>query len=801
MPYRRPRCRRREHGAAAILAMMFLLIFGSLAAAMAIVSQGNLRTADTHLKINRALATAETGMDYIAYRLDRVTLPTPGDENDRTVFTTDGKIDPDDARELWLAPTTGVMAQLKASLANDAHILGNSGPVTHRFSIGDINGDGNEEVCGVLETGEIQLAPDGPTFTATLIQHPIPYSAMPSSLSEFKEHYGAAELEPQPGEPRAGHRYNVAPYDGTQSKTGIHEKIYQAPGRRLDGRFVRVHIKARTGQGANALTRTISMDFRIDKRIPYAILSRSRLMIGQNVNIDGPIGSRFIDTDQPDGEPAHPIQMVSDFRGLDSDLSSDLDNLQQKLTQYDTGTRDNRINLSHPLEKQADLDAHDENGDGYVDGYDYFLAHYDTNGDDAVSMEEFNSSDDPQRTKLFELMNRWATPNDGNPEVINLRDQYAKVNGEVHLRVSKSKWEGDMDSAGYQTALEGSVRTDPGETPINFNSEKTENYQFAPSDLNFNDFASDTESIHANHSPATSPPAGHPQPEAVPYGAENPYDYYDRPVYVDQTFEDVRIPAGTNALFVNCTFIGVTYVNTYDANTMENFNLAGAKDLASGELFDRYPGKTVTINGEVRDSSKPFANNLRFHGCDFHGSIVTDTPQAFTHVRNKLTFTGDTEFRIDESQNLTEEEKARFRRSRLLAPHFSVELGRVSPIEDGGSGDDGSTGTEEDDGIDLTGTIIAGIIDMRGLIDVRGTIVTTYEPTGDGEGPVEHGLSPWFNTTLGYFSNEAGDKEAGSPGAARGRVHLQYDPTIPLPDGINGPIELMPLRSTYREGG
>ncbi len=33
-------------GAAAVLAMMFLMIFGSLAAAMAIVSQGNLSTAD-----------------------------------------------------------------------------------------------------------------------------------------------------------------------------------------------------------------------------------------------------------------------------------------------------------------------------------------------------------------------------------------------------------------------------------------------------------------------------------------------------------------------------------------------------------------------------------------------------------------------------------------------------------------------------------------------------------------------------------------------------------------------------------
>ena len=49
--------------------MMFLVIFGSLAAAMAIVSQGNLHTADTHIKVNRSLSASETGMRLMMYRL------------------------------------------------------------------------------------------------------------------------------------------------------------------------------------------------------------------------------------------------------------------------------------------------------------------------------------------------------------------------------------------------------------------------------------------------------------------------------------------------------------------------------------------------------------------------------------------------------------------------------------------------------------------------------------------------------------------------------------------------------------
>ena len=70
----------RNQGAAAVLAMMFLVIFASLAAAMAIVSQGNLQTADAHLKINRSLAAAETGLQFLVYRLNDVTAAITTDK-------------------------------------------------------------------------------------------------------------------------------------------------------------------------------------------------------------------------------------------------------------------------------------------------------------------------------------------------------------------------------------------------------------------------------------------------------------------------------------------------------------------------------------------------------------------------------------------------------------------------------------------------------------------------------------------------------------------------------------------------
>jgi len=778
-----------QRGAAAILAMVFMMIFGSLAAAMAIVAQGNLRTADTHLKINRAHAVAESGMQYVAFRLERATTPTPGDgSDDRVVFTRDGLIDPADAAELWLNGSDsdpGIVTQMFDAMDDDPHYADGSGPAVLEYSVDQPNIA--KDVHRVLELGEIKLSEDGPTFSATLQQHPIPSTTIPEPL---REHYGDPSLEPQPDEPRSAYRYNRPPYDGSRpDKTGIEERIDE--NNPLDARFVRLRVTATVGEGSNAVTRTLSKDFRIDKRIPFAILSRSRVMIGRNVRIQGPLGSRFTEITDSDGDPIganpHPIQMLSDFRNLDSELDDALEQFEEDLKQYDTMTPDNRLAVNTPEAENAS--GTDVNGDGYIDEFDYFLAEFDGDseneqGHNAISRQEFNPTGDKDREELFDLMNRWATPDDDDPEVINFRDRYAKINGEVHIRATKEQWNEGVPSGDYHDAFAGMIRSGPGEQPIEFGSEKTENYEFTPDDLQFDQFRDDTEPL-SNQAPGGPDDTA---TELVPYEAENPYDIYQRPVYENRTFENVRIPAGTNAVFKNCTFRHVTYIETREDNTMEGFDVAGTRE-ASG--FLKYPGESVTIDGDTYASSKPFGNNLRFHNCSFEGQVVTDTPRDYTHMRNKLTFTGQTSFPLQEAKQnsrITEEQMQRYRRSLLLAPQFSVEMGQVVPA--------GSDVSE----IELTGTIIAGLIDMRGQIDVEGTIVTTYRPEND-EGAAADGKSPWFNTTLGYFSSQQGDKEAGTPGGARGRIRVEYDPTIPLPDGINGPIEVRPLHSTYWEAG
>src|SRR5690606_19844046 len=110
-------------------------------------------------------------------------------------------------------------------------------------------------------------------------------------------------------------------------------------------------------------------------------------------------------------------------------------------------------------------------------------------------------------------------------------------------------------------------------------------------------------------------------------------------------------------LFINCVFKGVTYVeidqqNVYphpnDAN-QNAFNYGGMQE-ADGSL--KYPQLDESLQDYLPTgalSPKDLGNNLRFHNCRFEGSIVSGDvgggqPLSFSHTRNKLNFTGETEF-------------------------------------------------------------------------------------------------------------------------------------------------------------
>ena len=177
----------------------------------------------------------------------------------------------------------------------------------------------------------------------------------------------------------------------------------------------------------------------------------------------------------------------------------------------------------------------------------------------------------------------------------------------------------------------------------------------------------------------------------------------------------------------------------------------------------------------------------------------------------------------------------------MLLPNYSVDIGSFnSPV----AAPDGST---EGQNVNLQGTIVAGVLDVRGTATLDGTLVLTFSPEY-GVGPLQQYGQPVgnpadFNTTLGYFGFNDGDGESvnpddlpivdGSPivgwdldgdgipdlnydqtptpeqiaaGAQAipfngfGRIQINWDPERPMPDGIMLRLSLVTLSGTYTEG-
>ena len=146
-----------------------------------------------------------------------------------------------------------------------------------------------------------------------------------------------------------------------------------------------------------------------------------------------------------------------------------------------------------------------------------------------------------------------------------------------------------------------------------------------------------------------------------------------RHVYENQTFTNARLPNNYNALFRNCTFEEVLYI-------------------------------------DCSKTGSSYYNNVRFEDCTYNGVIVSDTPEIFKWVDNCLYFTGEATF----------ENKPSIQEATILAPHFNVNLGNTNPVK-----------SEKNV---LTGAIVGGIVDVRGNAEIYGTIIsmcdTTQWPSG-----------------------------------------------------------------------
>ncbi|MDX9911092.1 MAG: hypothetical protein RBS39_04600 [Phycisphaerales bacterium] len=941
----------KRRGVASVLAMMFLIMFGSLVAAMAVVSRGNIRTAETHQHVLRAMGAAETGMRVAEARL--------GEAASRFVVAK-STIDGSFAWNLWMG-NTGSLGTIDVKAAPSGH-------------------DEEGEPSGLAEAVANIHAADENIVELNGLSAPVITSAMAGAdLTEYMADGWVMTPAISLGE------------EGDALNTVAAFQIIYAPlANGTDIRAIVVGYDLAQTAGGEPVTRTMMKDFRLAKRVDHAIISPSRILIGKNVHVEGDMGARYSDINQDNGDP---VVIRSDFYGIDPTLDAKLEDLFAQLENFDVD-QDNRLRVGHPIEgagipdnsEDYDGDASPDNafvditGDGYVDEFDVFINHYDTNHDGRVALSdalrygtpsdglaaEFTADDDlallidslsPDRNRNgvsgFTDLNgngRWDpadeslldydTRNSTYPDqvlgyrdgVLDALDQYSKVHGSIGFKITSAGWTAAQGD--YGDKLRGPITGGNG-APLQFGvsdddlpyidvdtlGETGEELRDDADGASFEQQLADNlgVSVDALAAYSEAKPDGTNQPryfrldpdtdgdglpdnyatayyEKMPFNSPNYTDWYYRPVIENMTFRDVQIPRGTNALFVNCTFIGVTWVHSYPLNNHPHWSLYGRMvwDAAEGHPAPAYPrtvygddagedgtdapsmlpGSAIPPDqlllladepldkGDILDSqvgafdagdyanlpdplliegkrvtdTKLYANNLRFHDCLVVGSIVSDTPEQYTHVRNKMQFTGATrfqqkhpEFPDDPQYNPESDDVAEIIKSSMLLPNYSVDIGAFN-----------SPNSQD---VQLKGAVIAGVLDVRGNASIDGALLLTFAPTA-GAGPLRDflgnpiGNPANFNSSIGYFGPEDGDEEsldpetlpivggdrivgwdtdgdgladvspfeAQPPGSTAvpfygyGKVTLRFDPNMILPDGVMLPMSIGAVSGSYREG-
>ncbi len=913
-----------------VLAMMFLVLFGSLGLAMTISSKGNLRTASTQLHVYKALGAAETGLAVAKARLQEAA----------SRFIVDrGTVDGSYGSKLWAGTLSAGDGQ-RTVLAPPSGFAESSLPAGIAQAVVNVHAaDSNTiAVAGLASSPAISSAPAGTDASAYAASNWV--ITAPVAI-------GGASAD---GALNAAFQITYAPLaNGTDIR--IIATGFSSLGSGGSGYSFRSHAAT----ADRALTRTISQDFRIVKRPRHAVLSPSRVLIGKNVQITGDLATRYDETTFEDGAPA---RVKSDFYGLHTTLDDIVDAFYAGVAASDIDG-DNRLRTAHAGEAAglptastnpslfADGAAPfaDATRDGYVDDFDLFLNFYgsdDGTGRKRVDLASVAVPDtdltylidsavaDRNRNMVFGYTDANSNSRRDATEafldnddvvlgyldrVIDYKDQYAKVRGSLSFKATSSQWLADQGS--YKNVINGPISAKPGQAPVSFGVPDS-----ALPTIDASTFANPQATLSAkatgsfnaqvgtqigwssadlaNYPSANNQP-GQPQFwrgnldntmvkaatgqdlwEKMPFNSPAFTDYYIRPRYVKMTFINAAIPKGSNALFVNCKFIGATKVDCETGNTNSNWNLYGRLKWDSAAArpvpytdpldksdFLRYTTGIVSdgpanyadfpdppvIAGQVRTGAardtKLYSNNLRFHNCEFVGSIVAPTPSTFTHVRNKVQFTGSTRFRTmttDSNEataaNFSSSDVADLKKSAMILPNYSVDIGTFNSPTDSYTG----FNPPAPQSVQLTGTVIAGVLDARGNTTIDGSLMLTFDPT-PGQGPLAYfgqtvGNPALFNTSLGYFGAEDGDGESldpetlpleggvkivgwdsdgdgladlphtPRPNAAQiasgaitavpfygyGRVVVNWNPNLPMPDGIMLPVQAVALAGTYREG-
>ncbi len=776
-----------KRGWATVPALIMLAVIASITAGIASVSWTNVRSAQAMIGIAKAQSAAESGLSFGSIRLL--------DEVNRFIIDR-GVVDSDLADKLWKGTWTPLDGIITVSPADT-------------YTVGSPSGSG---IVHCLQDVYEQID-----------MHAIEVEASDALLPTLSSSDLVLDLKPIALETSREAHFRLR-YELISSTTRI--------------------LISSTGE-YEGIQRTISMEFDLDKRIDYALVAMSRVMLGRNVIVQGPIGTRYgIEANELNAGFGVPLVMRSNFLGIDpAFLDPDIAAYNALVLANDVDG-DNRLRPNHPTEGTGLGGAMvDYDGDQYVTEMDLFLSRYDANGDIDVVFDPLQAaaaghtgltqefSGDLQLAMLIDTA-QGDRNDDGvvdskdqelgwNDGIIDERDRYAKVDGSIGFGVDVSDWE-TASGGSWQEDVQGAIVPEYGSSASQFQLPQDQLAELTTDMFEGAQTWFETESmIGVAFGDATSGQVGsnlatggsYTQAsangwEGVPYDAEGAYDWYQRPIYKDMSFENVRIPVGTNALFENCTFVGVTWVETTESVDDPNWNFAGAMSPDGSGGYDlQFDGLTADSGGTTYANTREVSNNVRFHDCTFLGSIAGDVPSEFTHWRNKVQVTGESRFFLDPTDpDLADQPDGASLQAILngIDPVTREELSRSSVLMPGWSVEIGTFQNDENVGVKLTGTIVTGLLDLRGVVDVHGAILSTYRPV-EGEGALYYGgEADAFNTTLGYFGPEDGDEEGVNESmksfTGYGRVSLRSNPDAPMPDGVPWPITIVPDGMSYREG-
>ena len=727
----------RRRGAVAVVAMLYMLLLTTLALAMYSVANVNVQTAENFSDITRAHAAAESTLRLIDTRFQAINRP----KSDKGIVTATV------ANTLWPAFRDAVKADLEA-----------------------IRGYGGTFVKVTYSAG-------GDRLTA-------------KNLWLDSTSGAVCDVEIRQLSPADGVRF-----DGTP----------------IDQRSIRVTC---TGRYFRAV-RSVSMDFLMDKKSKFGVVGKVPIQLGRNTILDGSVGMST-------AAKYPPIYVLSDFTHFHAGLKAKIDlfnthlegvgSVDGKVIKNHNGY-DNRISINNVDEYKLATAAgfSDRNGDAYIDEYDLFFETFDTNNDKVITKAEFTNSATGKLydEQLFVTIDRLSPPlldedknrngvfdpgeldinGDAKPQYedrrpgyddgqIDMRDPYAKIKGQVTLATTVDAWNANLASSGRDVydMIRGPIAgIDPTEPSVKFGATTQEVFDLSPA--NFEQTAllykakagtTATATVTTLYEGKLITPSlanGGTVTERTPYGSTSWQATYARPKFVGVTFRNCTIKVGTNALFDNCRFEGVTFVDmtrnivkvgTTTITTNKDEAMAWSKRMKSGT----FANTTALTSG----NSWGFAegNNIRFNDCTFEGPLVGPYATAYSHFTNSWEFTGATYFnnKIDPSAT-------------LVAPQTNIEMGSFTNPAAAPS--------------TLIGVVVAGNIDIRGSTFIDGSLIVT----GDGAG----------NTTLAYFGNNDGETNpTAMPEGGYGKLYIRYNPFRAMPDGIMIPIDMDPMSDTYREG-